>query len=125
MREEIGNTLRQAKEDFDVARTNIGIKKYFVSAFLSQQAAEKALKALCMYKFRTFIRTHDLTKLCEKLCSPTEVTRAAKRFTPEYVVTRYVNAANSMPADIYDEEIANNQLNNANIILKWVESLMK
>lgn len=125
MRKEIENTLKQAREDFDTAKAIIKIEKYFASAFFSQQAAEKALKALYMIKFRELLRTHDLTELCEKLSCPDKVMKAAIKLNPSYVVTRYVNAANGVPANMHDEEVATAQLNNASIILKWVENLIK
>lgn len=121
MKEEIGKILKQAREDFKMARTNIDSKGYFVSAFLSQQAAEKALKSLYILKFGTLLRTHELPMLCKKLGCPEDVKKAAIELNPYYVITRYVNAANGVPADMHDEKIATLQLNNAEIILKWVE----
>lgn len=61
MREEIKNGLKQAKEELDSAEKNLQIKKYYLVAFLSQQACEKGLKALLMLKTKKRIfETHSL-----------------------------------------------------------------
>lgn len=50
MRKETENWWKQAEEDLDSAQKNLEIKKYYLVAFLSQQAVEKGLKALILFK---------------------------------------------------------------------------
>lgn len=52
MRKEVQNWLDQAADDFDGAEFNFRGKKYYIAAFLCQQAVEKALKALLIEKSR-------------------------------------------------------------------------
>ncbi|HDD71587.1 MAG TPA: HEPN domain-containing protein, partial [Candidatus Aenigmarchaeota archaeon] len=64
MRPEAENWWKQALEDLDSAKKNLKIKKYYLVAFLSQQAAEKALKALFIeLKRRLQPKTHNLIRL--------------------------------------------------------------
>jgi HEPN domain-containing protein len=44
----------------------------------------------------------------------------ARELTPDYLTTRYPNAANGIPAEIYDEEIAERHLAYAEGICQWV-----
>jgi HEPN domain-containing protein len=46
VRKEIEDWFVQAKADLKAAKDNIETRNFFVSAFLSQQSAEKALKYL-------------------------------------------------------------------------------
>ena len=50
MKEEVNRWWKKAKRDLSSARYNFKGKKYDVSAFLCQQSAEKALKALSLKK---------------------------------------------------------------------------
>ena len=50
MRKEIKNWSDQSNDDFDSAKFNFNGKKFYVAAFLCQQAVEKALKALFLYE---------------------------------------------------------------------------
>lgn len=43
MREEVSNWWKQALKDLESASKNLEIKEYYVTAFLSHQAAEKGL----------------------------------------------------------------------------------
>ncbi len=51
-REETSNWLLQAEAGLEAAKGNVGIKQYFAASFFSQQAAEKALKAMALEKLR-------------------------------------------------------------------------
>ncbi|MFQ6016025.1 MAG: HEPN domain-containing protein [Anaerolineae bacterium] len=125
MREEVLDTWTQASEDYLTAEQLIGIKRYYASVFFSQQAAEKALKALYIHKLRDSPKTHNLMKLSRALDTPEEILDAALELNPEYVVTRYVNAANGVPAHMFNEKSAEVHLRCAEVILKWVEKQMK
>jgi hypothetical protein len=52
MREEAANNWAQAQEDLETARILLEAERFYASVFFSQQAAEKALKALHMQKKR-------------------------------------------------------------------------
>ena len=66
MREETKNWLKQAEMDFETAKGNVEIKKYYATAFFCQQTAEKALKAMALEKLREPARSHNLLELAKK-----------------------------------------------------------
>jgi HEPN domain-containing protein len=93
MREEVANNWAQAQEDLETSRVLLEAERYYASVFFSQQAAEKALKALYVQSKRELPKTHNLVELAIELKAPEEVMSAAQELTPDYLVTRYVNAA--------------------------------
>ena len=120
MRQESSDLLAQAREDLKTAKTLSRTDRHYATVFFSQQAAEKALKALHIERRRTSARTHNLTRLARTLKAPETVVRSARELTPDYLTTRYPDAANGIPAEIYDEEIAGRHLAFAEEICQWV-----
>jgi HEPN domain-containing protein len=125
MRGEIERLLIQSKEDLETARRLIEVERFYASVFFSEQAAEKALKALYMEKFREQIFTHDLVEISEKLGAPDHIIQASMELTPDYLTTRYPNAANAIPAKLYDLESAKKHLEFSEGILEWVDKEIK
>ncbi len=99
MRREIDRLLKQADRDLDNARKNLTIQAYEVAAFLAQQAVEKYLKGAWV-----------VTK---------------KEPAPDYTVSRYPDAANAVPYELYDEPTALAKVEAAEEITKWIESLIR
>jgi HEPN domain-containing protein len=52
MREEVSNWWKQALKNLESASKNLEINEYYVTAFLSQQATEKVLKALYIHTIK-------------------------------------------------------------------------
>lgn len=125
MREEVKNNLIQAEKDFETATQLLKIDIYYASVFFSQQTAEKALKALYIFKKKELPKTHNLVKLIGELKAPKYIQEAAAELTPDYLITRYVNAANGVPADMYTEKLAMIHLKYAKKILLWTKRLVK
>ena len=121
MRPEVRDTLIQAEEDLDTARVLMEQKKYYASVFFSQQAAEKALKALYIHSKREYPRIHNMVELAEELNSPDNIMEAARELNPDYLTTRYVNAANGIPARMYTERSAKVHFEYAVEILQWTK----
>ena len=63
MREEVKNWFRQAEADLRSAGNSKGCGDYYMLVFASQQAAEKALKALCLLKLKEFPKGHSIIYL--------------------------------------------------------------
>lgn len=120
MRKEASRLWEQALEDLDTAKKLLEVKKYYASVFFSEQAAEKALKTLFMERERKVLFTHDLTELAEKLNAPEDVYEAAAELSPDYIITRYPNAANAVPAKLYTRKSAETHLNYGEEIIRWV-----
>jgi len=125
MRKEIENWWKQAKHDLEAASKNLKIGEYYLVAFLSQQAVEKGLKAVVMLKHRQRIVTHSLAELGKKVGIGTALLKDLRVISPEYVISRYPNATESVPYENYDEEIAKDRLRRAKRVFKWLNTQMK
>jgi len=62
MRKETEIWWKQANKDMGSAKRIMELGEYYVSAFLSQQAVEKALKALLIESTGNFPRIHDVVE---------------------------------------------------------------
>lgn len=126
MREEAILWLKQANNDLKYAQSNLDAGIYYVCAFLSQQAAEKALKALYIESKRKVpIKTHNLVELGKELQAPSYMIKGLRKINPAFVTARYPDAANGVPAEMFDEDIAKEHLEKAKEILEWVEQTIK
>jgi len=111
--------------ELETAKGNIGIKKYFASAFFSQQAAEKALKALALEKLRQPLKSHNLIELAKLLTVPHEIMRCLIELNPDFIISRYPDAANGLPYEQYDLKKAKQKIGYAENVLRWVKKWMK
>ena len=124
MREEAEKWLKQALEDLSTAKDTIATGHYYAAAFWAEQAAEKALKALLLQSGRA-IRTHDLNEILDiikqELNLPVDEIRLdASKLTSHYIVSRYPNAANSIPYILYTKEDAEELVKRAERVIEWV-----
>jgi HEPN domain-containing protein len=83
--------LDEAEDDFSSAEIMLREGKYSKACFFSQQAAEKALKALHIPKYRRYEETHSISELLRGAEAPDELVRAGDRLDRFYVPTRYPN----------------------------------
>ena len=126
MRKEVERLILQARRDLENARKNVGIKAYEVAAFLSHQAVEKYLKGAWIHKKRRRPpATHYLRELGEGLRIPKRLLAHLNYLNPDYTVSRYPDAANGVPYELYDEETARSKIKAAQEVAKWVESLIR
>jgi len=72
MREEVKNWFAQAEADLRSAKNSKSCGDYYMSVFASQQASEKALKALCLFKLKEFPKGHSIIFFAKKLKAPKE-----------------------------------------------------
>ncbi len=126
MREETRRLWLQAKEDAATAQVLLETKRYYASVFFAHQAAEKALKALYIHvKKAPPPRTHNLVELLNLLgIKDEDIVDAAMDLTPEYTVTRYPDAANGVPAQLYNKRLAEEHLLKAKKIIDYCEQLL-
>lgn len=123
MRPEIERWFLQAKEELDTAKVSFIAKKYFAAAFWCQQASEKALKSLFIFKKKESPGpTHSLTYLSRELQLPKEFLQSLRDLTKEYYMSRYPDAVEDIPYMSYSEEDAKRYLNSCEGLIKWVES---
>lgn len=108
--------MKKARRDLEVAEYNLNGDMLDAAAFYSQQAAEKALKAIYISEFSKLLRTHDLVKLAKGVKAPTRIIGLAAKITPAYIATRYPDVA-----EIYDKESVTEVFNASKEVLEWVE----
>jgi len=121
MREEVKNWFKQAEADLLSANNSQASGDYYISVFASQQAAEKALKALYLHQAKDFYRGHSIIYLSQKLSVPEKMLTGIRDLNPEYLSTRYPDMAAGIPAEMYDKEIASRHFKTAEGILEWVK----
>ena len=118
MREETKRWLDYAKQDLISAKINFKSKVYYVSSFLCQQAAEKALKAVLVEKDQ-LLKIHDITSLAEQVKLPVDLKEKCGDLTTAYVTTRYPDSSNVRSA--FDLKTADRLIQIAAAILIWSE----
>ena len=116
MTPEAQNWFKRAHDDLDAARFNFSGAKYFVAAFLCQQAVEKALKALLIGQTGRFPRIHDLTALAKSAKAPAKIVKLCAKITPAYTAARYPDAPEE-----YSKEDCEKLLGYSEEVLKWTE----
>lgn len=125
IREEIRNWFKQARADFEAAQDSMKTGHYEWACFQSQQAAEKALKALYIHRKRTSLAVHNLLNIARSLGAPRDVVEAARELNADYVTTRYPDAANGVPAEQYSRGIAQRHLKAVRKVFQWVNRFLK
>ena len=123
MREEARNWLAQARAELASARAAIGFGSHYLAAFCAHQAVEKALKAGWLDRKREVPpHTHNLLDLAVPFSPPGEIAGMLRRLNPHYSVSRNPDAANGVPALLYDESIARPLVDAAEKVMKWLDS---
>ncbi len=117
MREEVKRWWGKAKRDFSTSNFLFKGRKYEESIFFSQQAAEKALKALSLKKFNRIRKIHDLVELGKDVKLPNNILENLRELTLAYVYSRYPDVQE--PEDL--KGIAISFLKYAEEVLKWTE----
>ena len=122
LREEVKIWLEQAKDDYDGAEYNFSGGKYFIPAFLCQQAVEKALKALFLCEKRgVVLQSHSLIYLATNTSVPDTFYSFLKELTPKYVDTRYPDASVDLPSRIYDKENTKRIMDKSKEVFVWIQ----
>jgi HEPN domain-containing protein len=121
MRKEAGSWWQQAQKDLQSAEKNLEIEEYYLVAFLCQQAVEKGLKALYIHRLKESPgATHSLLFLGKKVEIPAEFLTFLRKMTPDFVLARYPDAADGVPYELYDRDIAQERLGFAKKVLEWI-----
>lgn len=110
----------QARADLEQAERAFKEKAWYVCALFSQQAAEKALKAVFIEENSKLPpKTHDLVQLGTLVHSPQEVLNAGSILTPAYIQSRYPGITPQIPVDFYTVQKASELLTKAKEIVAW------
>lgn len=121
MQEEVTLWWELALDDIDTAQKNFNIPKYHIAALFSQQAVEKALKALYIYTFKSLKKTHDLVFLATRLKLPDQYKTICKQLDPLYTEARYPDVSGKLPQTLFTKADAAEFIFIAEEILAWVK----
>jgi len=130
-KEDSSRWLRQAKADIKAAQGSIKNNSYEWACFQSQQAAEKALKALWYYySFDPW--GHSAAKLIQEFPqnrikeSLNSLLNKAKELDKLYIPTRYPNSLPDLtPSEIFTKEEASRAVGSSKIIIKEIGKMLK
>ena len=81
--------ITKAESDLKHAKKSFDLEDYDWVLLASQQAGEKALKAICIKKGIGLTKTHDLSSLARKLKAPKGIIIEAVLLNPFYTISRY------------------------------------
>jgi len=119
MANEVNNWIKQAEADLKSSENSLNSGDYYLSAFMSQQAVEKALKSLCIKEKRELIKTHNISKLGRLIGVSDELLRKISLLEPVYQETRYPDISSKIPAEEFSESDAIEFYNIAEEVLEW------
>ena len=109
--------LKQAVNDISWARQGLETGYYSQVCFLSQQAAEKATKAIAYYR-EYEVRGHSIVMIARKINVNSDVLEAGKQLDIYYISSRYPDAfPEGAPFEIISEKQAREAVDNAQIII--------
>ena len=117
--------LNQAQRDMAKAKLDMEYSFHEWACFTSQQAAEKAVKALYM-SMNLSARGHSIVKMLEnltdKLPVPEDILHAGRLLDRYYIESRYPNGFPAgCPMDYFDEKIAGEAYSAACEIVRFCE----
>jgi HEPN domain-containing protein len=124
-RAEYDRWLRQAERDLAAARSNASNGFHEWACFLSQQAAEKALKAFLYLQGERAVIGHGIAALVRRAAAyaaDLEGLHPAKRLDEVYIPSRHPNGLeDSVPGDFYGEEDSNECIGLAERVISSVK----
>lgn len=121
--------MRQARRDLSHAKNAFRDEDYEWACFASQQAAEKAVKAVFEYQHAE-AWGHSITALLQRLSKRVPISDdlqdRAKELDKNYIPTRYPNGFDvGAPLDYYTKKEAKRALENAEAIIGFCESYLR
>lgn len=124
------NGLEEAKWDLETAKILKEQKRYNSSAFYAQQSVEKLVKAVLMFKNESpwgHSTRELLTRLSELMDEDfSNLIHLSSELDLYYIPARYPNAhPNSAPHEVYDQKMAENAIENAQIIFNNLQLIFK
>jgi HEPN domain-containing protein len=118
--------LDEAEDDISSAEIMLREGKYSKTCFFSQQAAEKALKALHIAKYKRYEETHSVSELLRRAEAPDELVRAGDHLDRFYIPTRYPNVwPSGAPFRHYREEDAKDALDTSRRVMEFVKKQIR
>lgn len=130
VRGEAVNWFREARADLERARRALRDRDWALSTFMSQQACEKAFKAVYIGVLRVRPRRgHDLVALYRGLSNVLSLDGWIVERLPEvsqyYTIARYPNAGLEVPSESISEEQARRALEVAEEVIRIAGSIFE
>lgn len=114
--------MASGKKGFFSGGNFIWEKEYYIVAFLCQQSIEKRLKALHLKKNKKPADfTHSLVTLGNACKIPNSLMLILRNSTLDFVMSRYPDASDELPYEMYDKTIASQRIEGTREVLKWIE----
>ncbi len=128
--DEAARWLEQSRRDLDDAEFARDGERYNLACFLSQQAAEKALKAFIYSQGAEAVWGHSVAELCSDAArfDPVflELKRTAGSLDAYYIPTRYPNGLpGGIPAEAFIKENAESAIGLARSVIETVATRMR
>jgi HEPN domain-containing protein len=124
VRREVLLWLAQAEGELRKIMNDLRTEDWDSAAFWSQQAAEKSLKPLLISGGKIY-GGHELLEMARVLekelgLDPENIRDDLRELTIHYTISRYPNAANAIPQDLYTKDKAEELVQKAKRVLEWV-----
>jgi len=128
MAERSGDWFSQAERDLTMAEVALNSGHYEWTCFISQQATEKAVKAV-FQKFNKNAWGHSVSDLLgalkEEIDVPKKILRNARLLDRFYIPARYPDGFESgIPADYFDEVDAEDAISSAEEIIRFCGDIL-
>jgi len=122
--------LEEAFDDLEAAKGLFQLGKWSKVCFFSHQAAEKALKALCIKNLGIYLHTHSVARLLEEIKKAVNISEdlilKVGKLDRHYVPTRYPNAWPALPPyKHYSRDDAEEALGIAVEVIEFVKGEVK
>lgn len=124
MKEEVKKWIGKAKSDLKHAKSSLRNKEFDWAQVASQQAAEKALKAVCLHKEVRLIKVHDLTILARKVNAPNDILENCGLLNPFYTASRYPDVQEETNKKL-ERTAAKDAIKAAEKVVRWCKEQIK
>ena len=124
LKDEARGWMEKAKSDLKHAKSSLELGDHDWTQLASQQAAEKALKSVCISKGIGLMRVHDLTVLARKLDAPRNILEQAGLLNPFYAASRYPDVEMALD-EKQKRHAAEDAVSSATNILQWCKKQMR
>ncbi len=117
--------LKQAESDLLWTKDTLNSGHWSQCCFVAQQTAEKAVKALALWRGADSVKSHSISEITKALGENGELERMGKRLDLYYISARYPDAFPSgAPFEYFDQEQATEAVQFAARIVELVKAKM-
>ncbi|MCK4733389.1 MAG: HEPN domain-containing protein [Methanophagales archaeon] len=122
----LSKTALRAEQDIEDARYNLEGERYHIACFLSQQSAEKALKAFLYAEGEEMVWGHSVAELCKRVTSIDKdiekIRRKVATLDKYYIPTRYPNGLpGGIPSEAFEKRDADRAIEIAEEVIQVIE----